>query len=59
MKRSRAAGIEKLSERFFNNGANIQAKQITILHNISISLEHFPDDWKYTKLKLLYKSVKS
>ena len=49
---SQAAGIDKFSGRFLKDGANILAKPIAKICNISISSELFPSDCKsdhYTK----------
>ena len=52
---SKAAGVDKISERFLRDGANILAKPIAKLCNISISPGLFPSDCKSAKLKPLYK----
>ena len=52
---SKAAGIGKIFEIFFKNGANILAKPIAKICNTSISSGLFPNDWKIAKLKPLYK----
>ena len=52
---SKAAGIDKISGRFLKDGANILAKPIAKICNISISSGLFPSDCKIAKLKPLYK----
>ena len=52
---SKAAGIDKTSGRFLKDGANILAKTIAKICNISISSGLFPSDCKIAKLKPLYK----
>ena len=52
---SKAAGIDKISGRFLKDGANILAKRIAKICNISISPGHFPSDCKIAKLNPLYK----
>ena len=52
---SKAAGIDEISGRFLNDGANILAKPIATICNISISSGLFPSDCKITKLKPLHK----
>ena len=41
---SKAAGIDKISGRFLKDGANILAKPITKICNISVSLGLFPSN---------------
>ena len=52
---SKAAGIYKISWRFLEDGANILAKPLAKICNISISSGLFPSDCKIAKLKPLYK----
>ena len=52
---SKAAGIDKISGRLLKDGANILAKPIAKMCNISISSLFFPSDWKIAKLKPLHK----
>ena len=52
---SKAVGIDKISGRFLNDRANILAKPIAKIYNISISSGLFPSDRKIAKLKPLYK----
>ena len=52
---SKAAGIDKISRRFLKDGANILAKSIAEICNISISPGLFPNDFKIAKLKPLNK----
>ena len=51
---SKAAGIDKISGRFLQDGANILAKPTAKICNISISSGLFPNDCKIAKLKPLY-----
>ena len=53
---SKAAGIDKISGRFLKDSANILAKPIAKIFNISISSGLFPTDCKIAKLKPLYKT---
>ena len=52
---SKAAGIDKNSERFLKDVANILAKPIAIICNISIFSGIFSSDCKIAKLKPLFK----
>ena len=52
---SKAAGIDKISGRFLKDGSNILAKPIAKMCNISISSGLFPSDYKFAKLKPIYK----
>ena len=51
----KAAGIDKISGRFLKDSANILAKPIAKICNISISSGFFPSDCEIAKLKPLYK----
>ena len=51
---SKAAGIDKISGRFLKDGANILAKSIAKICNISISSGLFPIDCKFAQLKPIY-----
>ena len=53
---SKAAGVDKLSGRFLEDGANILAKPISALCNLSISQGVFPIASKVTKLKPIFKN---
>ena len=55
---SKAAGVDKLSGRFLKDGANILAKPISALCNLSISQGVFPSACKVAKLKLIFKNGK-
>ena len=55
---SKAAGVDKLSGRFLKDGANILAKPISILCNLSISQGVFPNAFKVAKLKPIFKKGK-
>ena len=48
---SKATGVDKLSGRFLKDGANILAKLISALYNLSISQGVFPSAFKVAKLK--------
>ena len=52
---SEAAAIDKISGRFLEDGANILAKPIAKICNISISSGLFPSDCKIAKLEQLHK----
>ena len=52
---SKAAGIDKISGRFLKDDANILAKPMAEICNISISSGFFPNDCKIAKLKPLRK----
>ena len=51
---SEATGIDKISGRFLEDGANILANPLTKICDISISSGLFPSDFKIAKLKPLY-----
>ena len=51
----KAAGIDNLSGKFLKDGANILAKPISELCNLSIKYSVFPKDCQIAKLKPLYK----
>ena len=52
---SEAPGVDKLSQRFLKDGANILAKPISALRNLSISQWVFPNACKVGKLKPIFK----
>ena len=52
---SEAAGVDRLSGRFLKDGANILAKPISALCNLSISQGVFPNACKVVKLKPIFK----
>ena len=52
---SKAAGVDKLPNRFLKDGTNILAKPISTLCNLSISQGVFPNACKVAKLKSIYK----
>ena len=54
----KAAGVDKLSGRFLKDGANILAKPISTLCNLSISQRVFPNACKVVKLKPIFKKGK-
>ena len=51
---SKAAGLDNLSGRFLKDSANILAKPITDLCNLSVASGKFPDSCKLAKLKNQY-----
>ena len=51
----KAASIDNLSENFLKDGANILAKTISELYNLSIKDSLFPTDCQIAKLKALFK----
>ena len=55
---SKAAGVDKLSGRFLKDGANILAKLISTLCNLSISPGVFPNACNIAKLKPIFKKGK-
>ena len=52
---SKPAGLDSLSDRFLKDGAEVLAKPITDLCNLSITSGKFPDSCKIAKLKPIYK----
>ena len=54
IKSSKAAGIDKLSGRFLKDGADILAKPVSSLCNLSISRGVFPSACKVAKLKPIF-----
>ena len=54
---SKAAGLDNLSGHFLKDGAEVLAKAITDLYNLSITSGKFPDSSNISKLKPIYKSV--
>ena len=52
---NKAAGIDNLSGKFLKDGANILAKPISELCNLSIKYSLFPTDCQIAKLKPLFK----
>ena len=55
---SKATGVDKLSGRFLKGGANILAKLISALYNLSVSQGVFPSAFKVAKLKPIFKKGK-
>ena len=55
---SKAAGVDKLSGRFLKDGANMLAKPISTLYNLSVSQGVFPNACKVAKLKPIFKKGK-
>ena len=51
----KAAGIDHLSGKFLKDEANILAKPISELHNVSMKYSLFPTDCQIAKLKPLFK----
>ena len=52
---TKAAGLDNLAGKFLKDGAQILAKPVSELCNLSISLSLFPEDCKQAKLKPLFK----
>ena len=52
---TKAAGLDNLGGKFLKDGAQIFAKPVSELCNLSISLSLFPEDCKQAKLKPLFK----
>ena len=52
---SKAAGIGRLSGKFLKDGANVLAKPVTDICNLSISLNKFPSAFKLSKVKPIFK----
>ena len=55
---SKAAGVDKLSDRFLEDGTNILAKPTGAPCNLSISQGVFPNACKVAKLKLIFRKGK-
>ena len=58
IKSSKAAGVDKLSGKFLKDGANILAKPVSALCNLSVSRGVFPSACKLAKLKPIFKKGK-
>ena len=54
----KSAGINNLSEKFLRDGANILAKPVSKICNLSIKYSLFPTDYQIAKLKPLFKKLK-
>ena len=52
---SKAAGIDRLPGKFLKDGANVLAKPVTDICNLSISLNKFPSAFKLAKVKPIFK----
>ena len=52
---SKAAGIERLLGRFLKDGADVLAKPVTDICNLSIPLNKFPGAFKLAKVKPIFK----
>ena len=52
---TKAAGIDQISGKFLKDGAQILAKPISELCNLSMALGSFPDACKIAKVKPLFK----
>ena len=52
---SKAAGIDILSERFLKNGADVLAKPVIDICNLSMSLNKFASVFKLAKVKSIFK----
>ena len=53
---SKAAGIDRLLGRFLKDGANVLAKPVTDICNLSMSLNKFPSSLKLAKVKPISKT---
>ena len=58
IKSSKAVGIDKFSGKFLKDGADILAKPVSALCNLSISWGVFPSACKVAKLKPIFKKGK-
>ena len=58
IKRSKAAGVDKLLERFLWDGADILAKPVSALCNLSISWGVFPSASNVAKIKPIFQKGK-
>ena len=54
---SKAAGIDRLPGRFLKDGANVLAKSVTDICNLSISLNKFSSAFKLAKVNLFSKKI--
>ena len=52
---SKAAGIDRLPGRFLKDGADVLAKQVTDICNLSISLNKLPSSFNSAKVKPIFK----
>ena len=52
---SKAAGIDSLPGKFLKDGADVLAKPVTDICNLSISLNKFPRALKLAKVKTIFK----
>ena len=52
---SKAVGIDRLQGRFLKDGANVLAKPVTDICNLSIPLNKFPSAFKSAKVKPIFK----
>ena len=52
---SKAAGIDRLPGKFLKDGANVLAKPVTDICNLSISLNKFSSAFKLAKGKPIFK----
>ena len=51
---SNTAGVERLPERFLKDGANVLAKPVTDVCNLSTSLNKFPNAFKLAKVTTIF-----
>ena len=58
IKSSKAAGIDNLSGKFLKDGADVLAKPVSALCNLSISRGVFPSACKVAKLNPIFKKGK-
>ena len=52
---SKSAGIGRVPERFLKDGANVLAKPVADICNLSISLNKFPSAFKLAKVKPIFR----
>ena len=55
----KAAGIDNLSRNFLKDGAEILAKPLSEIYNLSITSRAFPNACKVAKLKPIFKKSKN
>ena len=54
---TKAAGIDRLPGRFLKGGADVLAKPVTEVCNLSIYLNKFPSAFKLVKVKPIFKKT--
>ena len=55
---TKVAGVDRLSGRFLKDGADVPAKPVVYICNLSISLNKFPRAIKLAKVEPIYKKAK-